>query len=49
MEQQLDNPTKRVARRLLLIAVEAILVLIIIGLLLAFFLPAWIGGNPEKQ
>lgn len=48
MEPAIESSTKRTARRLMLIAIEAILVLIIIGLLCAFFLPAWIGGNPEK-
>lgn len=36
-------------KRLLLLSIEAMLVLVVLILLLSTYLPAIIGGNPERQ
>ena len=46
-----ETPTEtrswRITRRLMLIALEIVLVVIIVGLLVATWLPAIIGANPD--
>lgn len=45
--QSLTPPARSTLGRLALIAIEILLVLAIIGLLLAIWLPAIIGANPD--
>ena len=45
-EQRTDSPVESVWKRRLIIAAEVVLVLIIVGLLIATWLPAFIGARP---
>ncbi len=45
-EQQVDSPAQSVWKRRWIIAAEVALVLVIVGLLIATWLPAFIGARP---
>ena len=48
MTETLDlSPPSSLVKRIALVAIEILLVLVIIGLLLATWLPAIIGANPD--
>ena len=48
MTEQIAQPARRnPGRRILLIAMEVLLVVVIVGLLIATWLPAIIGANPD--
>jgi hypothetical protein len=48
MTEPMDQPPRRtVGKTVVLIAAEVLLVVVIIGLLIATWLPAMIGANPD--